>query len=491
MSLPTIRDYSLSVKRPELCFEDEALKAGETLIHTKGGRKGSPQQWDGQFTRVYKIHSNGGAYAVRCFIREAAELGTRYEKLNEYLNHSSVPGFVPVEYQPEGIKIIVPGGYENRRFPIVKMEWVDGVTLDSFVDNNLRSSDKVSRLADDWLKTALRLQSLPMAHNDLQHGNIMVRRDGSIRLVDYDGVFLPAFRGQQSPEEGHKHYQHPDRSAEHYDETIDNFPAIVIYVSLLAVAAKPALWRFYNQDNLLFTRGDFNDPASSALFNELMTVQDNSVADLAAKLAGWCANPIGLVPDIDDFLRLEPPKAPPRRPRVRTVAPTRVSPRLAISQGIPSRVAPLRDINRDDFLRFCGSLQGQRIQAGASDFTVGVVPSGIEIRLGYPQRPRPPIDHAKLDGILREYQSSGSFDSRHYAKEHTGSAFYILPILQKYIYDNPDRRPPSSATRGPTPPPPGSGRANPAQETSPPVNLDPKISPTSNPASRWWERQGR
>lgn len=491
MSLPIIRDYSFSVKRPELCFEDGELKAGKTEFYTLGARKGSPQQWVGQFTTVYKIHSNGKTYAVRCFTRESAELATRYEKLKEYLHQSTVPGFVRVEYQPNGIKVISPGEHQNRRFPIVKMEWVDGETLDTFVGNNLRSPGTVSRLADNWLDTARQLQSLPMAHNDLQHGNIMVRGDGSIRLVDYDGVFLPAFQGQQSPEEGHKHYQHPDRSSEHYDETIDNFPAIVIYVSLLAVAAKPALWRFYNQDNLLFTKGDFNAPDSSELFQELHNIQDNSVADLAGKLAGWCANPIELVPTIDEFLSVNPPKVPARRPRSRSVAPPRVTPRQAASQGIPSRIAPLRDINREDFLRFCGSLQGQQIQAPlGAVFTVSVVPLGIEIRQGRNSRPRE-IDHAKLDAVLREYKDKGSFSSVGYSKAHEGSASYVLPILRKYIYDNPDRRPPSPATNRPTPPSSVGGRAKPPTETSPPVNLDPKISPTSNPASRWWERQGR
>lgn len=304
--MPSIREYSLSVANPALCFEDEVLKAGQP----ENGKRNSPKQWVGQFTSVYKIRANGKAYAVRCFTSEVTGLGLRYQELKRYLIQNPVPEFVSVEYQPKGIHVFRQGRTESQCYPIVKMDWVDGETLDNFIDKNLGQPATIRHLANQWRDTARRLQGLPMAHNDLQHGNVMVRGDGAIRLVDYDGVFLPAFRGQKSPEEGHKHYQHPERSAQHYDEHSDNFPAIVIYVSLLAIAAKPELWgEFYNEKNLLFTENDFGNPVGSELFEKLKTVQDSSVAGLAGKLAGWCANPIEKVPTLDDFLKLAPPKA--------------------------------------------------------------------------------------------------------------------------------------------------------------------------------------
>ena len=87
----------------------------------------------------------------------------------------------------------------------------------------------------------------------------MVQRDGNIRLVDYDGMFLPQFRGARSPELGHTNYQHPLRTAENYDASVDNFPSLVIYLSLLAIAADPGLWSFYDEKNLILTRDDYTD----------------------------------------------------------------------------------------------------------------------------------------------------------------------------------------------------------------------------------------
>ena len=141
-------------------------------------------------------------------------------------------------------------------YPIVKMEWVQGELLSRFVESRLREPEALRRVAAQWRGgPTASLRGLRIAHNDLQHGNVMVQDDGSIRLVDYDGMFLPQFRGERSAELGHRHYQHPQRTAEDYDENIDNFPSLVIYLSLLAVVADPALWAFHNEDNLVLTRG--------------------------------------------------------------------------------------------------------------------------------------------------------------------------------------------------------------------------------------------
>ena len=38
-----------------------------------------------------------------------------------------------------------------------------------------------------------------IAHGDLQHGNLLVAADGTFRLVDYDGMYVPALRGEGEP----------------------------------------------------------------------------------------------------------------------------------------------------------------------------------------------------------------------------------------------------------------------------------------------------
>src|SRR5207248_10425515 len=59
------------------------------------------------------------------------------------------------------------------------------------------------------------LEAAKVAHGDLQHGNILVR-GGSIQLVDYDGMWVPALSGRDATEIGHRAYQHPERSGQDY-----------------------------------------------------------------------------------------------------------------------------------------------------------------------------------------------------------------------------------------------------------------------------------
>src|SRR5206468_9630422 len=90
-----------------------------------------------------------------------------------------------------------------------------------------------------------------------------------VKLVDYDGMCVPALELLKSIEVGHACYQHPLRLKEGgYGLQIDRFSHLVIYTALraLAVGGK-ALWqKFDNGDNLLFTQKDFAAPGQSPIF---------------------------------------------------------------------------------------------------------------------------------------------------------------------------------------------------------------------------------
>ena len=167
-----------------------------------------------------------------------------------------------------------------------------------------RPSRHLRRIAAQWrggINASLR--GLRIAHNDLQHGNVMVQSDGNIRLVDYDGMYLPQFQGQRSPELGHKNYQHPERSADDYGDYVDNFPALVVYLSLLAIASDRDLWDFHNDDNLIFTRTDYAEPSSSELFKRLKSSSDSAVVKLTEKLEECCDLAVDKVPDLETLLQ--------------------------------------------------------------------------------------------------------------------------------------------------------------------------------------------
>ena len=303
MSWPGITDFSEAVQNPSLCFNGTELEDGKVATN----QRGMPMVFSGSFACVYSVSVNGGAYAVRCFTREVKDQQDRYNQLSDYLINVLPPSFVHFEYVEDGICL------KGDWYPIVKMEWVEGEVLSAFVGDALDEPDTLRRVAAQWRGgTTASLRGLRIAHNDLQHGNVMVQDNGNIRLVDYDGMFLPQFRGERSPELGHKNYQHPQRSAADYGDYVDNFPTLVIYLSLLAVAADPDLWSFFNDDNLIFTAKDYADPGASEVFKRVKKSKDPAVVELTKRLEEYCALPkVDAVPDLETILQDIPPSAAP------------------------------------------------------------------------------------------------------------------------------------------------------------------------------------
>ena len=237
MPWPSITDFTDAIATPKLSFSGSELEEGRPEFHPRSGR---PMVYSGNFASVYPVVSGQGKYAVRCFTSEIKDQQERYNQMSDYLKREKPPGFVEFEYKARGIRV------KGHWYPIVKMEWVNGDSLSVRVRKILSDSSAMRALADRWRETVKELQHRDIAHNDLQHGNVMVRDDGFIRLVDYDGIFLPQYRGQASPEIGHQNFQHPGRTDKDYDGYVDNFPALVIYVSLLALAADHRLWEEFN-----------------------------------------------------------------------------------------------------------------------------------------------------------------------------------------------------------------------------------------------------
>ena len=324
MPWPGITDFSEAAQNPRLCFKSTDLEAGVVAVN----QRGMPLVFSGSFACVYPVSVGGRKFAVRCFTREVKDQQTRYDQLSEYLINVLPPSFVHFEFLEHGISL------KGAWYPIVRMEWVEGESLSSFVGSHLNEPDALRRIAAQWRGgTTASLRGLRIAHNDLQHGNIMVQGDGNIRLVDYDGMFLPQFRGERSPELGHKNFQHPLRTAEDYDAYVDNFPSLVIYLSLLAIASDPGLWAFYNDDNLIFTRNDYADPGSSEILDRLKSSPDLTVAKLTERLEECCALPVEEVPDLETILHDIPPSTAPSTAAASPATPPPSTAPAATGQG--------------------------------------------------------------------------------------------------------------------------------------------------------------
>ena len=294
MAWPNQVDFTAAIQNPQLCFDDPDLRASQVNL----GRIGLPVMYPGRFACVYQVSHGGVDYAVRCFTTEVADQGERYQRLSDYLNHTAFPGsFVNFQYLDRGIKV------RNAWYPAVKMDWVEGLRLEKYINENLGEPEKLKVLSLRWRAERTALNSLGIAHNDLQHGNCLVQGDSRIRLVDYDPIFLPAFGGQPSPELGHKNYQHPQRTSQDFDANSDNFPALVIYLSIRALSADSSMWqRFNTEDNLIFRKEDFEYPERSECFRALKVIPDSTVLSLASYLEEYCSLPVGQVPDLGVIL---------------------------------------------------------------------------------------------------------------------------------------------------------------------------------------------
>jgi hypothetical protein len=297
MPWPTAPDYVTAITNWRVCLKDPELKTG-TVVRNSWGTLLSSK---GQFAIVFCIESGGRRWAVRCFIKEPVkDQQQRYEVISQYLESLRPPAFVGFEYQ-EGA-VLSDGAW----FPLVKMEWVEGQTLREYVREHVNDIPALERLAARWRGLVGSLEGLKIAHGDLQHGNVMVS-GGELRLVDYDGMYVPTLAGQQATEQGHPNYQHPERtSGGFFDPTLDRFSAIVIWVSLKALARDASLWKKYNyDDNLIFTEKDFANPGTSPLFQELKGSPDGEVRERAERLAILCGKPIQQIPSLEEFI--EPP----------------------------------------------------------------------------------------------------------------------------------------------------------------------------------------
>jgi hypothetical protein len=195
----------------------------------------------------------------------------------------------------------------GRKYPILVMDWIEGATLDVHIEGVLKLADArrhLRRLADQWLHTINELYQLGCAHGDLQHGNVLVD-NGAYTLVDFDGFFVPSLTGLPSIENGHIHYQHPQRRAEFFGGTLDRFSSLVIYLSLIALERDPQLWQRYHDENLLFKRPDFEAPGKTPLWGDLKRL-DAGCRRLTEVLERACLAPAAASPCLLDLVSLAP-----------------------------------------------------------------------------------------------------------------------------------------------------------------------------------------
>lgn len=225
----------------------------------------------GNFGTVFKLNSSGKFYALKCFTRASAGLAERYYNIGYYISELKLPFLVEFQYLPGAVRMITN---PKQFYPVLRMEWITGQSLNEYVEKNLKAPNKLRKAAREILDMVDTLQANGLAHGDLSGDNILITDSGELRLIDYDGMFVPPFSGRSAPEKGHDNFQHPGRN-EHFSAALDNFGLLVIYASLMALARRPELWEYNNGDGdkLIYTAADFKDPGSSDLMKEISTLR--------------------------------------------------------------------------------------------------------------------------------------------------------------------------------------------------------------------------
>ena len=231
---------------------------------------GEPYRSSGAFAVVFKMkdEQTGKCYALKCFTEEQEGRAEAYRQIADELEFVDSSYITSVKYLDK--EIFVDSSCEEDEFPVLLMDWIDGETMESYIAENYQDNYAMAMLCYRFCKMAAWLRSQPFAHGDIKPDNIMVRPDGNLSLVDYDGMFVPAMKGQKSPTIGTKDFSHPLRTVDDFNETIDDFALASIALSLKAISMNSTLLDTYGaSDRLLFSESDYRTPSSSKAISAL------------------------------------------------------------------------------------------------------------------------------------------------------------------------------------------------------------------------------
>ncbi len=286
MQYPLISEYVDAIRSAEDNF-DKLSRLRPVL-----DGKGNPVMSSGNFAVVFKMEDidTGRLYAVKCFTKEQAEREEAYRQITDELEFVQSPYLAKVRYCDRELFVDTNSSDESE-FPVLLMDWVDGTTLDRYVRQNIGDRYALEVLAYNFSRLAMWLLPQSFAHGDLKPDNILVRDDGSLTLVDYDGMFVPAMQGQKSRELGSPDFRHPLRTADDFNEHIDDFPIISILLSLRLIASDQSLLdRYGAADRLLFAESDYRDLSSCRLLKAVFPSQNAEANTLVGLFAIACGH---------------------------------------------------------------------------------------------------------------------------------------------------------------------------------------------------------
>jgi len=275
-SLPSRTDIVTAMRNPSVSYKATDLIGGNILF--SGQRV---IQYSGGYSTVFPfLNKNKNKIAVRCWVADIGEAKKRTQSIASHLSKIKSKYFVNFTYIENGILV------NGNILPVVLMDWVNGQTLKEFLNSNFNNPATTLIVADNFKSMVQYFHQINISHGDLQHGNIMIKDDNSLLVIDYDSMYVEELNGMPDIIKGLEGYQHPTRQQnKNINPKLDYFSELVIYLSLLVFADKPNLWKeYYDTEDLLFSKQDFQNPITSKLFNSLLKSTNPKIVDLTSKL---------------------------------------------------------------------------------------------------------------------------------------------------------------------------------------------------------------
>ena len=281
MNYPLISEYIEAIRSAEDNFDK--LSNLRPVLDSNG----NPIMSSGNFAVVFKMKDivTDRLFAVKCFIKNQEGRSERYAKIADELQYVSSPYILHVRYLEREF-FVDSANCDEEEFPVLVMDWVDGQPLDAYLRQHLDDTYGLQMLAYSFCRMGAWLLSQPFAHGDLKPDNILVRDDGTLVLVDYDGMFVPSMEGETATETGSPDFRHPLRTEQSFNEHIDDFSIATIALSLKAISLNPQLFHQYAaSDRLLFSASDYLNIGQSPALKDIVSL--SSDAELATILAAF------------------------------------------------------------------------------------------------------------------------------------------------------------------------------------------------------------
>jgi formylglycine-generating enzyme required for sulfatase activity len=264
---PTIEQYKDAIRIAEHSLA--TLQDYEPVLKADG----EPWFSSGNFAVVFQMkhRQTSKRLALKCFTRHQERRQESYRLISEALAAHPSNYLLAYQYLDHEIWVSDHNG-DGAEYPLVAMEWAEGMTLGDYVKLHCSevNKDALQTLAHNFEVFCAWLIAQPFAHGDLKPDNIIVRENGSLALVDYDGMFVPTMQGQQAREFGSPIYRHPKRTLDTYDAHIDDFSLLVLLSELRLVAADPTLYNSsLSGESIVAKAGDWDNILTSRIYQAM------------------------------------------------------------------------------------------------------------------------------------------------------------------------------------------------------------------------------